>query len=57
MKILFIYNPNSGDESGKEFVGEVEEYLKNILMKLLLRRQKELATAQNLLKRQRTLMP
>ena len=28
MKILFIYNPNSGDESGKEFVGKIEDKLK-----------------------------
>ena len=56
MKILFIYNPNSGDESGKEFVGEVEAYLKKYFEEVILRETKELATAQNLLKRQRTLM-
>ena len=41
MKILFIYNPNSGDESGKEFVGEVEDYLKKYFEEVILRETKE----------------
>ena len=41
MKILFIYNPNSGDESGKEFVGEVEEYLKKYFDEIIIKETKK----------------
>ena len=41
MKILFIYNPNSGDESGKEFVGEVEDYLKKYFDEIIIKETKE----------------
>lgn len=36
-KILFIYNPNSGDESGKEFVDKIEERLKKYFDQVILR--------------------
>ena len=36
-KILFIYNPNSGDESGKEFIVKIEERLKKYFDQVILR--------------------
>lgn len=41
MKILFIYNPNSGDESGKEFVGKIEDKLKKYFDEVILRETKK----------------
>ena len=41
MKILFIYNPNSGDESGEEFIGEVQKYLEGYFEEVILRETKK----------------
>ena len=41
MKILFIYNPNSGDESGKEFVGKIEDKLKKYFDEVILKETKK----------------
>lgn len=41
MKMLFIYNPNSGDESGKDFVEIIEEKLKNYFDEVVIRETKE----------------
>ncbi|MDU5806420.1 MAG: diacylglycerol kinase family lipid kinase [Peptoniphilus harei] len=41
MKMLFIYNPNSGDESGKDFVKIIEEKLKNYFDEVVIRETKE----------------
>lgn len=41
MKILFIYNPNSGDKSGKEFIGKINEELKKYFDEIILRETKE----------------
>ena len=40
-KILFIYNPNSGDESGKEFVGKIEDKLKKYFDQVIIRETKK----------------
>ena len=42
-KILFIYNPNSGDESGKEFIKEVESNLKKYFEEIIIKETKETA--------------
>ncbi|MDU1583053.1 MAG: diacylglycerol kinase family lipid kinase [Peptoniphilus harei] len=41
MKILFIYNPNSGDESGEEFIGEVQKYLEGFFEEIILKETKK----------------
>ena len=41
MKMLFIYNPNSGDESGKDFVEIIEKKLKNYFDEVVIRETKE----------------
>lgn len=41
MKILFIYNPNSGDESGEEFIGEVQKYLEGYFEEIILKETKK----------------
>lgn len=41
MKILFIYNPNSGDESGEEFIGDVQKYLEGYFEEVILRETKK----------------
>lgn len=37
MKILFIYNPSSGNESGKKFIGKVEEKLKKYFDEIIIK--------------------
>lgn len=41
MKILFIYNPNSGDESGEEFVEKIEDKLKKYFDEVILKETKK----------------
>ncbi|WP_411355450.1 diacylglycerol/lipid kinase family protein [Peptoniphilus harei] len=41
MKILLIYNPNSGDESGEEFVEKIEDKLKKYFDEVILKETKK----------------
>ena len=38
MKILFIYNPSSGNESGKKFIGKIEYNLKKYFDEVIIKR-------------------
>lgn len=47
MKILFIYNPSSGDESGKEFIGKINEELKKYFDEIILKETKKAGDGTN----------
>lgn len=38
MKILFIYNPSSGNESGEKFIGKIEYNLKKYFDEVIIKR-------------------